>query len=417
MALRSPKHGLTHGSRGWVKRINGKPRWICSDRIAPTPEAADDYYEKHFTDIWQPPTAPPATVDEVTVGYLGDAWHDRKSRSDVEAETVAVHDAAVADFVMELGRAKLVADLAPADFRRVRAGWAKRFGPHRLRQFIGCIKAMFRWAHKPPLRLPEPDYGDEFNEPRRIEVRRHEKKMRDTHGARIFTADDVAKLVKAANVNFRAMILLALNGGLGSTDLADMPLTVLKLDAGFLDYARRKTGVDRRIPLWPETVEALRAVMADRAKLLETLKVRGRTIDPKATGLVFVTMFGRPYLVRRGGKKSNQIVTVFNELCARTDLKRHFRGLYSLRRTFRTVADELGDARAADKIMGHSGSRDMGGVYVVHLDDARLSKLTEHVRSRLKIPEAWSGRDEKTAPLATSTPRPSDAPPGPASPG
>ena len=37
----------------------------------------------------------------------------------------------------------------------------------------------------------------------------------------------------------------------------------LDLDRGWIDYPRPKTGIARRCPLWPETVAALRAVLAD----------------------------------------------------------------------------------------------------------------------------------------------------------
>jgi hypothetical protein len=47
----------------------------------------------------------------------------------------------------------------------------------------------------------------------------------------------------------RAMILLGINGALGNTDLAMMPLSVVDADCRWLDYARAKTAIQRRIPL------------------------------------------------------------------------------------------------------------------------------------------------------------------------
>jgi integrase len=56
----------------------------------------------------------------------------------------------------------------------------------------------------------------------------------------------------------RAPILLGINGGLGNTDCATLLLSAIDLDLAVMDYARPKTAVQRVLPLWPETVAALR---------------------------------------------------------------------------------------------------------------------------------------------------------------
>ncbi|MCH9017480.1 MAG: MoaD/ThiS family protein [Chloroflexi bacterium] len=54
------------------------------------------------------------------------------------------------------------------------------------------------------------------------------------------------------------MVLIAANTGFGNTDLASIPAKSVDLDGGWVDFARVKNGIRRRIPLWPETVEAIR---------------------------------------------------------------------------------------------------------------------------------------------------------------
>jgi hypothetical protein len=44
-----------------------------------------------------------------------------------------------------------------------------------------------------------------------------------------------------------------INAALGNADCGRLVFQALDLDAGWLDYARPKTGVPRRVPLWPET--------------------------------------------------------------------------------------------------------------------------------------------------------------------
>jgi hypothetical protein len=49
------------------------------------------------------------------------------------------------------------------------------------------------------------------------------------------------------------MILLGINGGMGNSDCANLPLRAVDLDAGMIDFPRPKTGIARRCPLWPDT--------------------------------------------------------------------------------------------------------------------------------------------------------------------
>jgi integrase len=57
-------------------------------------------------------------------------------------------------------------------------------------------------------------------------------------------------------------------------------------------------------------------------------------------------------------------------------------GFYTLRHTFRTVADESKDQPAVDYIMGHEVPH-MSSVYRETISDARLRAVAEHVRAWL----------------------------------
>src|SRR5262249_17566658 len=57
-------------------------------------------------------------------------------------------------------------------------------------------------------------------------------------------------------------------------------------------------------------------------------------------------------------------------------------GFYTLRHTFRTVADESKDQPAVDYIMGHEVPH-MSSVYRETIADSRLRAVAEHVRSWL----------------------------------
>jgi len=57
------------------------------------------------------------------------------------------------------------------------------------------------------------------------------------------------------------MILLGLNCGFGCTDCAEIQWKNLDLKNGRVSFPRGKTEVARNLPLWPETVCALKKVL------------------------------------------------------------------------------------------------------------------------------------------------------------
>ena len=50
------------------------------------------------------------------------------------------------------------------------------------------------------------------------------------------------------------MILLGVNCGFGNGDCGTLPVSALDLDGAWVNYPRPKTAIQRRCPLWPETV-------------------------------------------------------------------------------------------------------------------------------------------------------------------
>lgn len=410
MAVRSPKHGLTRNGRGWIKRINGKPRWICSLKAAPTPEAADAWYEKNMTDLWTVVPAPTLDGDPVTVALVADHWDaERRAANKITRERLDECEGFVRDFIGAVGGDTIAERLEPHHFAKAYKAWAKRFGPYRLRKAVKAIRQMLAWARGKPLGIGPVGYGDAFTPPSKTDLRKHKKRMRETHGPKMFKRADLAALLKAARPTMRAMILLALNGGYGNTDVAELPLTILDLDARMLDYTRGKTGADRRVPLWPETIIALRDALAYRASILSRLKRRGLGVYKGAEGLVFLTNQGQAFITPRNQRRpKDRVGERFGELVGRLDLLRHGRNFYSLRRTFRTHADAAGDPRAVDVIMGHV-SGDMGGEYVQEVFVHRLKKVVRYARRKTLNREARELFGTYKAPPAAS---PDVIPPG-----
>ena len=86
------------------------------------------------------------------------------------------------------------------------------------------------------------------------------------------------------NPVIRGMVFLGLNCGFGNTDIALLPQMAVNLETGWIVFPRPKTEIPRRCPLWPKTVAALRAAIANRPA----------PFDASARGLCFLTRQGRP---------------------------------------------------------------------------------------------------------------------------
>jgi integrase len=98
---------------------------------------------------------------------------------------------------------------------------------------------------------------------------------------------------------------------------------------------------------------------------------------PELADLVFLTRQGTPW---HRDDMSSPLCFKVRQLLRRIGVNgRKGIGFYTLRHTFRTVADEVKDQPAIDHIMGHSRSNDMASVYRETISDERLKAVTDHV--------------------------------------
>jgi integrase len=266
--------------------------------------------------------------------------------------------------VTAFGKRRRVADLGPEDFQALRKRLAAKFGPVRLGNQIQSIRSVFRYAYEADLMDRPMRFGPSFKKPSKKVLRLHRAKQ----GPKLFTAEQIRRMVAAASQPLKAMILLGINCGFGNADCGRLPLAAVDLDAGMIDFARPKTGIVRRCPLWPETVEAIREALAERPEPQE----------PAAAGLAFVTKYGRGW-----GVHDSSITHETQKLLRQLGINgRKGLAFYALRHTFRTVADESKDQPAVDHIMGHARD-DMATVYRERISDERLRAVAEHVRAWL----------------------------------
>lgn len=192
---------------------------------------------------------------------------------------------------------------------------------------------------------------------------------------RMLEAVDVRRALAVAGPHMRAMILLGINCGFGNIDIATLPRTAVDFSGGWIDHARPKTEVKRRVALWPETIEAIQASMA----------IRPTPKDPADAELVFVTKYGYRFVRSSvGGAQRDSVAQEFKKLLTGIGITQTGLNFYCLRAGFETVAGDSLDQVATDQCMGHTPKKsDMAAVYRRRITDERLRNLASYVRKWL----------------------------------
>ncbi len=372
-----------HNVGKWAKTIRGRTvffgRWE-------DPEGALTEYLDQKDDLYAGRT--PGSKGGLTLRDLCNAFIKAKriklDAGQLSSRSFVDYDHACRVLLDEFGATRNVLDLRPQDFEKLYSRLSRKHGVATLGREIIVTRSVFKYAFESDLIERPVKFGPTFCSPSKQDLRKAKSKAQQINGKKLFTAEEIRRLIEAANPQLKAMILLAINGGLGNSDCSSLPLSALDLDGGWLDYARVKTGVDRRIPLWPETITALRDVIANRRK----------PADDADVGLVFLTKFGLRW-VRDGfeetkrlgktiikAKMDNQLAKTFGKLLDELALRRRGIGFYALRHTFETIAGGSKDQVAVDAIMGHVDNS-MANEYRHGIEESRLRAVVDHVRKWL----------------------------------
>jgi integrase len=387
-----------HASGKWQRKINGKVHYfgtwarLVNGKLEPRPDwgwqaAWDDFRSRE--EALTTGREPQPVDDRPSVGRICNLFLDDKlaqlgldadeiekmkgikspwkpellhRSSDTISGLMVAEYKSTADRLVEVfGHQTAVETLGPDDFTRLFRGLEKRFGPVRRGNEVQKIKTVFKWAAGNRKIPALPYYGTTFRRPTRKELKKH----RAGRGKRTFDAAEIHRFLDAADPTLKAMIYLGINAAFGNTDVASLPLTALDLTGAWVEFARGKTGEDRKAKLWPETADALRAVI-DR---------RPVPADKGAARLVFLAPTGKPW-------QPNHLAKMFGRLAERLGINGG-RGFYTFRHTFRSVADAVLDTNAIRRVMGHTDGGSIDGNYTHFIADSRLEAVAAFVRGWL----------------------------------
>jgi integrase len=401
--------GKIHYFGRWGHVRNGKMERVEGDGWK---EALEAY--KAVADDLHAGRTPRVKGDGLTVAGLCNAFLTAKTRKvssgELSSRSLMEYREITDKLVAIFGKDRLVDDLAADDFEALRADLAERWGPVRLGNGITRVKSVFKYGLDNGLIEKPVRYGGEFRKPDKAVLRRH----RAQNGGKMLEADQLRALVQGAlvvgesgpelvrpDVQLKAMTLLGINAGFGNADCGTLPLSAVDLDKGIVDFPRPKTGIPRRCPLWPETVDAIREALAERPEPRQ----KG------ADGLAFLTARGSPWIHNTAnGTRIDNVTIQFTRLLKKLGIHREGIGFYTLRHVFRTVADAARDPVAIDLIMGHTDPS-MASHYRERIEDSRLRAVADHVRAWLfgKAPDDGPsiGPEASTTSMGTGKSHPS----------
>ena len=371
-----------HATGRWAKKVRG--RFCFFGKVADDPkgEKALETWLEQKDDLLAGRT-PRGKAEGFAIRELLDRFVVGKRHLLDTHEISAKHFAELYATCRRIGDAfgldRLVIDIASDDFDRLRQSIAKQWGPTRLGNEIQRVRSVFKFGYDSGLIDRPVRFGPSFKKPTRKVMRQHRAK----NGLRMFESSELRVIIAAATQPMKSMVLLGINCGFGNGDVANLPLKALDLTRGWVTFPRPKTGIDRRIPLWPETIVAIKEAIRDRPK----------PKDRADAALVFITAQGHrwekaaisdpdPETKKIRILNNNATTQEFTKLLKRLGLKRPGLAFYGLRHTFETVAGAAKDQVAVDAIMGHVDAT-MAGTYRERIDDDRLKAVIDYVHAWL----------------------------------
>lgn len=334
------------------------------------------------------------TDDNVAVGDVLNQWveaqHAKAEAGDITGRSFADYHRTAKLVADVLGRTTRIKDLTPDRFAKLGAAIKRDQSPTNAGKSITITKMAFRWAWENGV-IPNPvRFGTDFKLPTKA-TRRAASRSR---GRDIYTPVQVRTLLAAARDGVEGvagsdqlytMTLLGTNGGFTQLELAGLTIGDVDLDAGAIAMIRSKTGIQRTVPLWKETREAIAKVIGDRTAKDE-LVFRTASGNPWVREHVeHVPHPDNPKLTTPKLRRIDALNLQFRKLLKASDIKIDGAGFGRLRHTASTIMDALNDPNAKRRVLG----QELLGIdshYVASIGIDRLKKLTDHVHKWL-----WAG--------------------------
>ena len=348
-----------HNNGQWARKIKGKIKCFGS---WDDPTAALREHNRQFPYLKSGLDAPEEVTPGVTLKEICDTFLAFKE-SEQQAGQISerwVQDLHVSALILAktLGRERVVETLGPHDFHKLRIAIVGKHSPTIAKNHISRIRSIFDFALKNQIIEKAANFGTMFAAPSRDLIRKH----RNRQPKKLWKPEEVRQLLAAAPPTIRAMIYLGVNCGVDCSDLCNLPKAAVNLKTGWLDFPRAKTGIERRVKLWPETVQSLRDYLESRPEPPRDL-----------AQLFFVTVHLNKWT-------ASAIVHEFAKLREKCGIEQ---GTFIwFRKTVQTIGESEGDSIAVKAVMGHVDDS-ISSYYRQEVDVKRIVRVTDLIRSWL----------------------------------
>lgn len=339
---RDPEGALRRWRQQWPRITTGLP--IDADSVINTPSSV-------------------TTVQQMCTAYL-EAKQLKVDMGELSPVTLRKYTIYATVVARALGRWTIVSTLKPIRIMSL-LSVIKDHSVHYRSDFIIFTRSLFKWAVDmeivPPIKLPRDFRPPSKRIKRAYKEQTRRKPIEAWQVRRLLAACSSPELaVQNSGINGRvlaAAIYLGINGGYGPADLAEIHVDHIDFDNALIKHLRPKTAMWRQVPLWPETVRALKRAMRP------------------GEDRIFVGSKGLPLVHDHTHVLGNWFKTLL-KVAGMKDTGMRF---YDLRRTFATVAAVSADKDARKLMMGHS----LGEVhddYVLRFPRQRLDSVSQTVR-------------------------------------
>jgi integrase len=349
--------GAWHDLEGALKRFYSEVDFIRANGIRPEPNRTSVTVEEIVNQFLKRQNeraeAPEDADEKITDRHYNDLWESCNS------------------FVNVIGKLKIVDSLRPSDFEKAAQAFATKSdgtlaSPSTIAGHIRRTKAMLNWAYDAMLIDRPIRTGKTFRVPSKKTFRKH----RNLQPEKVFSPSEIHGMIAAAPVTIKAAIWLGINCGLNNSDVGKLPLsTYLERKNNWLTYARSKNAVFRKLPLWPETQQAIDVMLGSR--------VEPNSIAARKS--LFLTRYGNRF-------GDSTISTEVQKLKRKLGIERRGCGFNALRHCVETFGGF--DQTAINVLMGHVDPH-ISSEYreIISFPEQRLVGVTNTIRVWLGHPK------------------------------
>lgn len=344
----------SHQNGQWAKKIGGKTRFFgsWSDWRAALAEFEATKGVEPMPDVFD--------LQDLVNLFLRDKKKSAEA-GEIKLDTWKEYDRVCMKALVILGKSTPVEELKSAHFRLLREGLADDIkSPVTLKNTIVKLRVLFAWAYEAEYCEKPLRFRDALKRP----PKRLLRASRNQASRKLFSQAEVVAMIEAASPWMKAAVYMGINCGIGNRDICNLPWWALA--DGWLDFPRPKSEIKRRCFLWPETAAAIEA---------------WRRIAPESQ---WVFCGERGQQLGQGTSNNTPVAHKFKTLLESCKIEANGRGFYTLRHTYRTVADGAKDLVAVRYTMGHA-DHSIDDEYREIIEDDRLVAVAEHVRAWLPL--------------------------------